>query len=82
MTDHLKKHSEGTHNYCGICNKGLSKAPWCALLQAPLKLPCSEKYSAGTGLVDIQGIKASHSLEFVFGWFLCAFLEKSERSLG
>lgn len=22
MTDHLKKHSEGTHNYCGICNKG------------------------------------------------------------
>lgn len=23
MTDHLKKHSEGTHNYCGICNKGL-----------------------------------------------------------
>ncbi|RVE73287.1 hypothetical protein OJAV_G00047580 [Oryzias javanicus] len=21
MTDHLKKHSEGTHNYCGICNK-------------------------------------------------------------
>lgn len=25
MTDHLKKHSEGTHNYCGICNKGLFK---------------------------------------------------------
>lgn len=24
MTDHLKKHSEGTHNYCGICNKGNS----------------------------------------------------------
>ncbi|XP_041836314.1 POZ-, AT hook-, and zinc finger-containing protein 1 isoform X2 [Melanotaenia boesemani] len=23
MTDHLKKHSEGTHNYCGICNKDL-----------------------------------------------------------
>lgn len=23
MTDHLKKHTEGTHNYCGICNKGL-----------------------------------------------------------
>ncbi|KAG1942725.1 myc-associated zinc finger protein [Pimephales promelas] len=22
MTDHLKKHSEGPHNYCGICNKG------------------------------------------------------------
>ncbi|XP_057702314.1 POZ-, AT hook-, and zinc finger-containing protein 1 isoform X3 [Corythoichthys intestinalis] len=21
MSDHLKKHSEGTHNYCGICNK-------------------------------------------------------------
>uniref|UniRef100_A0A3P9HG03 POZ/BTB and AT hook containing zinc finger 1 n=1 Tax=Oryzias latipes TaxID=8090 RepID=A0A3P9HG03_ORYLA len=21
MTDHLKKHSEGAHNYCGICNK-------------------------------------------------------------
>ncbi|KAG1942726.1 POZ-, AT hook-, and zinc finger-containing protein 1 isoform X3 [Pimephales promelas] len=21
MTDHLKKHSEGPHNYCGICNK-------------------------------------------------------------
>ncbi|TKS71356.1 Zinc finger transcription factor [Collichthys lucidus] len=32
MTDHLKKHSEGTHNYCGICNKegrfhGLSGHP-------------------------------------------------------
>ncbi|XP_039972513.1 POZ-, AT hook-, and zinc finger-containing protein 1 isoform X3 [Xiphias gladius] len=24
MTDHLKKHSEGTHNYCGICNKAAS----------------------------------------------------------
>lgn len=22
MTDHLKKHSEGPHNFCGICNKG------------------------------------------------------------
>lgn len=22
MTDHLKKHSEGPHNYCSICNKG------------------------------------------------------------
>ncbi|XP_077458985.1 POZ-, AT hook-, and zinc finger-containing protein 1 isoform X3 [Stigmatopora argus] len=21
MSDHLKKHSEGAHNYCGICNK-------------------------------------------------------------
>ncbi|XP_051997346.1 POZ (BTB) and AT hook-containing zinc finger 1-like isoform X3 [Xyrauchen texanus] len=21
MTDHLKKHTEGPHNYCGICNK-------------------------------------------------------------
>lgn len=23
MTDHLKKHSEGPHNYCSICNKDL-----------------------------------------------------------
>ncbi|KAM9408535.1 POZ (BTB) and AT hook-containing zinc finger 1 isoform 2-T2 [Pholidichthys leucotaenia] len=28
MTDHLKKHSEGTHNYCGICNKGFSSASY------------------------------------------------------
>ncbi|XP_013861685.1 POZ-, AT hook-, and zinc finger-containing protein 1 [Austrofundulus limnaeus] len=28
MTDHLKKHSEGTHNYCGICNKGFSTASY------------------------------------------------------
>ncbi|XP_068449829.1 POZ (BTB) and AT hook-containing zinc finger 1 isoform X2 [Clinocottus analis] len=27
MTDHLKKHSEGTHNYCGICNKGIWGSP-------------------------------------------------------
>ncbi|XP_064858522.1 POZ (BTB) and AT hook-containing zinc finger 1 isoform X3 [Oncorhynchus nerka] len=28
MTDHLKKHSEGPHNYCGICNKGFSTASY------------------------------------------------------
>ncbi|XP_029287058.1 POZ-, AT hook-, and zinc finger-containing protein 1 isoform X2 [Cottoperca gobio] len=28
MTDHLKKHSEGSHNYCGICNKGFSTASY------------------------------------------------------
>ncbi|XP_061639908.1 POZ-, AT hook-, and zinc finger-containing protein 1 isoform X1 [Phyllopteryx taeniolatus] len=28
MSDHLKKHSEGTHNYCGICNKGFSTASY------------------------------------------------------
>ncbi|XP_061730374.1 POZ-, AT hook-, and zinc finger-containing protein 1 isoform X1 [Nerophis ophidion] len=28
MTDHLKKHSEGMHNYCGICNKGFSTASY------------------------------------------------------
>uniref|UniRef100_H2UQP6 POZ/BTB and AT hook containing zinc finger 1 n=1 Tax=Takifugu rubripes TaxID=31033 RepID=H2UQP6_TAKRU len=28
MTDHLKKHTEGTHNYCGICNKGFSTASY------------------------------------------------------
>ncbi|XP_034022319.1 POZ-, AT hook-, and zinc finger-containing protein 1 isoform X2 [Thalassophryne amazonica] len=28
MTDHLKKHSEGTHNYCGVCNKGFSTASY------------------------------------------------------
>uniref|UniRef100_A0A3P9J1D6 POZ/BTB and AT hook containing zinc finger 1 n=1 Tax=Oryzias latipes TaxID=8090 RepID=A0A3P9J1D6_ORYLA len=28
MTDHLKKHSEGAHNYCGICNKGFSTASY------------------------------------------------------
>ncbi|KAM9408534.1 POZ (BTB) and AT hook-containing zinc finger 1 isoform 1-T1 [Pholidichthys leucotaenia] len=27
MTDHLKKHSEGTHNYCGICNKDGQENP-------------------------------------------------------
>ncbi|XP_062853969.1 POZ (BTB) and AT hook-containing zinc finger 1 [Trichomycterus rosablanca] len=28
MTDHLKKHSEGPHNYCIICNKGFSTASY------------------------------------------------------
>ncbi|XP_033900555.3 POZ-, AT hook-, and zinc finger-containing protein 1-like isoform X5 [Acipenser ruthenus] len=28
MTDHLKKHSEGPHNYCNICNKGFSTASY------------------------------------------------------
>ncbi|KAM9814034.1 POZ (BTB) and AT hook-containing zinc finger 1 isoform 2-T2 [Neosynchiropus ocellatus] len=28
MTDHLKKHSEVTHNYCDICNKGFSTASY------------------------------------------------------
>ncbi|XP_077458984.1 POZ-, AT hook-, and zinc finger-containing protein 1 isoform X2 [Stigmatopora argus] len=28
MSDHLKKHSEGAHNYCGICNKGFSTASY------------------------------------------------------
>ncbi|XP_070966866.1 POZ (BTB) and AT hook-containing zinc finger 1-like isoform X2 [Oncorhynchus clarkii lewisi] len=28
MTDHLKKHSEGPHNYCSICNKGFSTASY------------------------------------------------------
>ncbi|KAI3370042.1 hypothetical protein L3Q82_024827 [Scortum barcoo] len=37
MTDHLKKHSEGTHNYCGICNKDL-----CASRQLLLTSPEAE----------------------------------------
>ncbi|XP_039627587.1 POZ-, AT hook-, and zinc finger-containing protein 1 isoform X1 [Polypterus senegalus] len=28
MTDHLKKHSEGPHNYCSICDKGFSTASY------------------------------------------------------
>uniref|UniRef100_W5K413 POZ/BTB and AT hook containing zinc finger 1 n=1 Tax=Astyanax mexicanus TaxID=7994 RepID=W5K413_ASTMX len=28
MTDHLKKHSDGPHNYCNICNKGFSTASY------------------------------------------------------
>uniref|UniRef100_UPI0037E8F574 POZ (BTB) and AT hook-containing zinc finger 1 isoform X3 n=1 Tax=Semicossyphus pulcher TaxID=241346 RepID=UPI0037E8F574 len=35
MTDHLKKHSEGTHNYCGICNKdGQENAGKCPHLES------------------------------------------------
>ncbi|XP_060926091.1 POZ (BTB) and AT hook-containing zinc finger 1 isoform X1 [Limanda limanda] len=35
MTDHLKKHSEGTHNYCGICNKdGEENAERCPHLES------------------------------------------------
>ncbi|XP_062259121.1 POZ (BTB) and AT hook-containing zinc finger 1 isoform X1 [Platichthys flesus] len=35
MTDHLKKHSEGTHNYCGICNKdGEENAEKCPHLES------------------------------------------------
>ncbi|XP_066545000.1 POZ-, AT hook-, and zinc finger-containing protein 1 isoform X2 [Amia ocellicauda] len=28
MSDHLKKHTEGPHNYCSICNKGFSTASY------------------------------------------------------
>ncbi|XP_056130793.1 POZ (BTB) and AT hook-containing zinc finger 1 isoform X2 [Lampris incognitus] len=46
MTDHLKKHSEGTHNYCGICNKGFSTASYLKVHikthhSSPLPLPAT-----------------------------------------
>ncbi|XP_069546753.1 POZ (BTB) and AT hook-containing zinc finger 1 isoform X2 [Brachyistius frenatus] len=48
MTDHLKKHSEGTHNYCGICNKdGQENAGKCPHLEADESDPSFGELSNG-----------------------------------
>ncbi|XP_074502339.1 POZ (BTB) and AT hook-containing zinc finger 1 isoform X4 [Sebastes fasciatus] len=48
MTDHLKKHSEGTHNYCGICNKdGQENAGKCPHLESEESDPSFGELSNG-----------------------------------
>ncbi|XP_029947187.1 POZ-, AT hook-, and zinc finger-containing protein 1 isoform X2 [Salarias fasciatus] len=51
MTDHLKKHSEGTHNYCGICNKdGQENAEKCPHLESEESDPSFAELSNGEEL--------------------------------
>uniref|UniRef100_A0A3P8T374 POZ/BTB and AT hook containing zinc finger 1 n=1 Tax=Amphiprion percula TaxID=161767 RepID=A0A3P8T374_AMPPE len=51
MTDHLKKHSEGTHNYCGICNKdGQENAGKCPHLESEESDPSFGELSNGDEL--------------------------------
>ncbi|KAM3622224.1 uncharacterized protein V6R79_022154 [Siganus canaliculatus] len=51
MTDHLKKHSEGTHNYCGICNKDGQENPGkCPHLESEESDPAFGEMSNGDGL--------------------------------
>lgn len=78
MTDHLKKHSEGTHNYCGICNKGNYLKYLSMHLTVPLKQLCPYKYSVDTEVMDIQRVKTCCNPVLVFGWFCCV-LTKVQR---
>ncbi|XP_044028561.1 POZ-, AT hook-, and zinc finger-containing protein 1 isoform X3 [Siniperca chuatsi] len=51
MTDHLKKHSEGTHNYCGICNKdGQENTEKCPHLESEESDPSYGELSNGDEL--------------------------------
>ncbi|TDH13953.1 hypothetical protein EPR50_G00038700 [Perca flavescens] len=51
MTDHLKKHSEGTHNYCGICNKdGQENTGKCPHLESEESDPSYGELSNGDEL--------------------------------
>ncbi|XP_073324483.1 POZ (BTB) and AT hook-containing zinc finger 1 isoform X2 [Pagrus major] len=51
MTDHLKKHSEGTHNYCGICNKdGQENTGKCPHLESEESDPSFGELSNGDEL--------------------------------
>ncbi|XP_029287059.1 POZ-, AT hook-, and zinc finger-containing protein 1 isoform X3 [Cottoperca gobio] len=51
MTDHLKKHSEGSHNYCGICNKdGQENTGKCPHLESEESDPSFGELSNGDEL--------------------------------
>ncbi|XP_040060890.2 POZ (BTB) and AT hook-containing zinc finger 1 isoform X4 [Gasterosteus aculeatus] len=55
MTDHLKKHSEGTHNYCGICNKdGQENSEKCPHLESDESDPSFGELSNGDELKSPQ----------------------------
>ncbi|XP_034725881.1 POZ-, AT hook-, and zinc finger-containing protein 1 isoform X3 [Etheostoma cragini] len=55
MTDHLKKHSEGTHNYCGICNKdGQENTGKCPHLESEESDPSFGELSNGDELKSPQ----------------------------
>uniref|UniRef100_A0A8C6UZS8 POZ/BTB and AT hook containing zinc finger 1 n=1 Tax=Neogobius melanostomus TaxID=47308 RepID=A0A8C6UZS8_9GOBI len=49
MTDHLKKHSEGPHNFCSICNKGK-----CPHLESEESDPSFEELTNGDELKTPQ----------------------------
>lgn len=65
MTDHLKKHSEGSHNYCGICNKG-NYLEYVTTDHTVSSSSCPDKYSGGIEVMDIQRVKACCNPAFVF----------------
>ncbi|XP_003973360.1 POZ-, AT hook-, and zinc finger-containing protein 1 isoform X2 [Takifugu rubripes] len=55
MTDHLKKHTEGTHNYCGICNKdGQENTGKCPHLESEESDPSFGELSNGEDLKSPQ----------------------------
>ncbi|XP_046707541.1 POZ (BTB) and AT hook-containing zinc finger 1 isoform X4 [Silurus meridionalis] len=58
MTDHLKKHSEGPHNYCSICNKdGQENAAKC---------PHQDSEGSGAAFEDLSNgneLKLEHKAE-------------------
>lgn len=61
MTDHLKKHSEGTHNYCGICNKGNSFKKQNSVVLGfeigNLSTPYLDQYPEGADVLDVHNIQ-------------------------
>lgn len=55
MTDHLKKHSEGPHNFCSICNKdGQENASKCPHLESEESDPSFEELTNGDELKSPQ----------------------------
>lgn len=77
MTDHLKKHSEGTHNYCGICNKGncLKYLNMHHTVTSSSEITPSHVQTVGAEVMDTERIKTA----VIRFWYLAgsaAFLER------
>ncbi|XP_041084803.1 POZ-, AT hook-, and zinc finger-containing protein 1-like isoform X3 [Polyodon spathula] len=59
MTDHLKKHSEGPHNYCSICNKDGQED----LQKCPHQDPQDSSDNSFGELSDGSDVKSHHKVE-------------------
>ncbi|XP_041079398.1 POZ-, AT hook-, and zinc finger-containing protein 1-like isoform X3 [Polyodon spathula] len=59
MTDHLKKHSEGPHNYCSICNKDGQED----LQKCPHQDPQDSSDNSFGELSDGSDLKSHHKVE-------------------
>lgn len=59
MTDHLKKHSEGPHNYCNICNKDGQED----LQKCPHQDPQDSSDNSFGELSDGSDLKSHHKVE-------------------